>query len=80
VVHLRDVTLPLAAIAGERALASAANFRYPDFREVIRLMANGKINAAPMLMHVLPLEQAPEAFAIARDKAESGAVKVVLRP
>lgn len=80
VVHLGDVTLPLAAIAGERGLVSAANFCYPDFAEVIALMTDGKIVAAPMITHVMPLARASEAFAIARDKAHSGAVKVVLRP
>ena len=80
VVGMRDAPIPLAAISGERALVTAANFRYPDFPEVINLMADGKIKGAPMVTHVLPLEQAAQAFEIAGDKAKSGAIKVVLRP
>jgi 2-desacetyl-2-hydroxyethyl bacteriochlorophyllide A dehydrogenase len=79
-VKLRDVALPLAAVAGERALVTAANFRYPDFPEVIDMMATGRIKAAPMITHIFPLDEAPRAFEIARSKAETGAIKVVLRP
>jgi L-idonate 5-dehydrogenase len=74
------MALPLGAISGERALVSAANFRYADFPAVIGLMAEGRISGRPMITHVLPLDEAPLAFDIAADKAKSGAIKVVLQP
>jgi threonine dehydrogenase-like Zn-dependent dehydrogenase len=80
VVGMRDMALPLGAISGERALVSAANFRYADFPAVIGLMAEGRISGRPMVTHVLPLDEAPLAFEIAADKAKSGAIKVVLQP
>jgi len=79
-VELRDATIPLSAIAGERSLAVAANFAYDEFPQVIEMMAAGMIKGAPMVTHVFPLAEAPQAFAAARSKAESGAIKVVLRP
>ena len=80
VVKMETAGFPLSALAGERALVSAANFRYADLPAVIDMMAQGKINGDPMITHVFPLSEAPHAFEVARDKARSDAVKVVLVP
>jgi threonine dehydrogenase-like Zn-dependent dehydrogenase len=80
VVKMETAGFPMSALAGERALVSAANFRYPDLPAVIDMMAQGRIDGGPMITHVFALDEAPRAFEIARDKAKSGAVKVVLQP
>jgi len=80
VVQMRDASFPLGAISGERALVSAANFRYPDLPAVIEMMGEGKIRGKPMITHVFPIDEAPHAFETASDKAKSGAVKVVIQP
>jgi threonine dehydrogenase-like Zn-dependent dehydrogenase len=51
----------------------------PDFQVAIDLIASGKANVRPLATHRFPLDQAPEAFRTADDKA-SKSVKVLLLP
>ena len=69
----RTVTL-----AGERSITSSCNFQYPDYYEAIALLDQGKVDAVPVITHRFPLTDAVEAFRVAEDKMETGAVKVVL--
>jgi len=75
-------TLDLAttALAGERALTTSANNTYEEFECALRLLSEGRINARPLVTHVLPLADALRAFEIADHKADHEAVKVVLLP
>ena len=47
------------------------------FREALRLIAEGEIDMSPYVTHALPLRQAADAFALAREPA-GGALKVSL--
>lgn len=49
------------------------------FEPTMRLMAAGKIQVAPLVTHVLNLEEAPEAFEIQQSKPETR-IKIHLRP
>lgn len=54
---------------GERDLRS--------FRLAVRMIADGRIDVAPLVSHVLPVEEAPTAFDLALTRRD-GAVKVLL--
>jgi threonine dehydrogenase-like Zn-dependent dehydrogenase len=70
--------LAQAALAGERLITTSANNTYPDFQAALDLMAAGRLQTAPLITHVLPLEEAVRAFEIAAHKAAHGALKVVV--
>ena len=47
------------------------------WREVIDLVASGRLRLAPLITHRFPLEKAPEAYKLVRERAE-GVIKAVL--
>ncbi|MGH3291907.1 MAG: hypothetical protein ACRDP7_08890, partial [Trebonia sp.] len=55
---------------GEPGLAS--------FRYAVRLIADGAIDVAPLLSHLLPIEKVDEAFRIAHDRTDN-ALKVSIK-
>jgi threonine dehydrogenase-like Zn-dependent dehydrogenase len=75
-----EVTLPLAALSGERVLTVSANNTYPEFGEALSLVAGGAVRCQPLITHHFPLAQAVEAFGVTERRAETGAIKVVLQP
>jgi threonine dehydrogenase-like Zn-dependent dehydrogenase len=77
---MSPISLPPALLAGERILTISANNAYAEFDEALRLAEAGDIELLPLITHTFPLEEAPEAFAAAMRKSETGAIKVILRP
>jgi L-iditol 2-dehydrogenase len=67
-----------------RALTAYSNFGaqgepgLESFRYAVRLIAEGAIDVAPLLSHMLPIEQVDEAFRIARDRTDN-ALKVSIK-
>ncbi|MEM7355196.1 MAG: zinc-binding dehydrogenase, partial [Acidobacteriota bacterium] len=51
-----------------------------EFQIALGLIAEGRVEAAPLITHRYPLERIAEAFAAADDKRSSGAIKVVVEP
>jgi L-iditol 2-dehydrogenase len=49
-----------------------------SFRYAVRLIADGAIDVAPLLSHMMPIEKVGEAFRIARDRADN-ALKVSIK-
>jgi L-iditol 2-dehydrogenase len=49
-----------------------------SFRYAVRLIADGAIDVAPLLSHMLPIEKVDEAFRIAHDRADN-ALKVSIK-
>jgi len=49
-----------------------------SFRYAVRLIADGAIDVAPLLSHMLPIERVDEAFRIARDRTDN-ALKVSIK-
>jgi 2-desacetyl-2-hydroxyethyl bacteriochlorophyllide A dehydrogenase len=49
-----------------------------DYRQAIALVENGRVDRKPLISHALPLDKAPEAFAI-QDRPDA-AIKVLLKP
>jgi L-iditol 2-dehydrogenase len=67
-----------------KALTAYSNFGaqgepgLESFRYAVRLIAAGAIDVAPLLTHLLPIEQVGEAFRIARDRTDN-ALKVSIK-
>jgi L-iditol 2-dehydrogenase len=67
-----------------RALTAYSNFGaqgepgLESFRYAVRLITDGAIDVAPLLTHMLPIEQVGEAFRIARDRTDN-ALKVSVK-
>jgi L-iditol 2-dehydrogenase len=67
-----------------RALTAYSNFGaqgepgFESFRYAMRLIADGAIDVAPLLTHMLPIEQVDEAFRIAHDRTDN-ALKVSVK-
>lgn len=80
-----DVSVAYAE-ANRRELTLAFSSSYATHRgvreiEIARdLLARGRVDGAALVTHRFPLEQIDEAFEAARDKARSGAVKVIVEP
>jgi 2-desacetyl-2-hydroxyethyl bacteriochlorophyllide A dehydrogenase len=51
-----------------------------ELQLALDLIAEGRVDAAPMLTHRFPLTRIGEAFAAANDRGASGAVKVLVEP
>jgi L-iditol 2-dehydrogenase len=67
-----------------RGLTAYSNFgaqgepNLESFRYAVRLIADGAIDVAPLLSHMLPIEQVAEAFQIAHDRSDN-ALKVTIK-
>ncbi len=71
-----ELSLPINQLM-IREVQFVGSFRYGNvWEEGIRLLASGRVNLQPLISRVLPLEQAPDALALAG--AKSGVVKVQL--
>jgi 2-desacetyl-2-hydroxyethyl bacteriochlorophyllide A dehydrogenase len=74
----KEIRFPALLLSGERTLKTSSNAYYSDFSRALDFLATGMIDVEPLISHRLGLSQALEAFQIACNKAESGAIKVVL--
>jgi 2-desacetyl-2-hydroxyethyl bacteriochlorophyllide A dehydrogenase len=52
----------------------------PEFQISIDLLAEGKVRGEPLVTHRLPLDRIIDGFVAADKKAESGAIKVIIKP
>ncbi len=68
----------LLSLVITRELELVGSFRFADeMDEVLAALADGSLFVDPIVTHEYPLDQALEAFSVARDPAVSG--KVLLR-
>jgi len=79
-VHDRAENLNQMWIAGEKLAMTSANFKYEEYPIAMELLYSGRVQAEPLITHRLPIEQGVEAFQAADNKAESGAIKVIINP
>lgn len=71
-----DMTLPVQAMTAKE-LALKGSFRFhAEFATAVEMMQAGRINVAPILTHVTPMEDAVSAFELASDRTT--AIKVQL--
>jgi L-idonate 5-dehydrogenase len=65
----------LISLAITRELELKGSFRFNDeIDDVITALADGSLHIDPVITHEYPVEQALEAFNVARNSAESGKV------
>ncbi|MGM0493523.1 MAG: zinc-dependent alcohol dehydrogenase [Armatimonadota bacterium] len=69
-----------ASLAGERTITTSSNNLPEDFARGLELLASGQIVVDPMITHRFPLTDAVEAFEVAQNKQETGAIKVIIHP
>jgi L-idonate 5-dehydrogenase len=65
----------LISLAITRELELKGSFRFNDeIDDVIAALADGSLHIEPVITHEYPVEDALEAFGVARNSAESGKV------
>lgn len=69
-----------ASLAGERTVTTSSNNLPEDFARGLELLASGQIEVEPMITHRFPLTDAVQAFEVAANKHETGAIKVIINP
>jgi L-iditol 2-dehydrogenase/L-idonate 5-dehydrogenase len=70
----------LISLAITRELELRGSFRFNDeIDEVIAALADGSLVIGPVVTHEYPVQQALEAFGVARNSAESGKVLLDFR-
>ncbi len=71
-----EVALPMTQVVA-REIAIRGSFRFDrEFPVAARLIDEGRIDVAPLLTRVLPVDRAGEAFALAADKARAMKVQI----
>jgi threonine dehydrogenase-like Zn-dependent dehydrogenase len=73
-----EIRFPALLLTGERTIKTSCNAMYSDFPRVIELVARGAVKVDPLVTHTFALSQGLQAFAVACDKAASGAIKVII--
>ena len=51
-----------------------------EFQIALDMIADGRVQAEPLVTHRFPLDRIADGFAAADDKRVSGAIKVVIQP
>jgi len=79
-VYEEDVTVPMSLVQ-DRELEIVGTLMYTkeDFRDALSWLAQGSVNAVPMITRVFALLESNQAFAYIREQRGS-AIKVMLRP
>lgn len=74
----KEFSVPSLLISGERAVKTSANAMLADFPRAVQMLESGMLKVDPLVTHRFPLSQALEAFRVACNKDEHGAIKIVL--
>ena len=74
----KQISFPALLLSGERTIRTSSNAYYSDFPRALEMLASGIVKVDPLISHRLPLTSALDAFQIACNKSQSGAIKVVL--
>lgn len=75
----RAQTLPLPDMYGKNLTFKTGGVDAAHCGDILRLIAEGKLDATPLLTHTFPLAQAMEAYRLFEGKRD-GVIKVALRP
>ncbi|MEA3225704.1 MAG: alcohol dehydrogenase catalytic domain-containing protein [Planctomycetota bacterium] len=73
-----ELSFPSLLLSGERAIRTSSNAMYTDFPKAIELVSAGQVKVAPLITHRFALSDALNAFEVACNKSETGAVKVII--
>lgn len=77
---VKDEALRISAaeIGGEKAVMTSANAHFTDFYQAVDMVASGLVKVDPLITHRFALRDGIEAFRVACDKENTGAIKIVL--
>ena len=70
--------LPLPQMYGKNLTFKTGGVDGCDCEEVLKLIAEGKIDTTPLITHTFPLDQIEEAYRIFENK-EDGVIKVAIK-
>ncbi len=70
----------LSWLSGERQIMSSCNNLFPEYPQAVSMLSQGKVKIKPMITHTFKLDNYQEAFEVALNKEETGAIKVVIEP
>jgi len=73
-----DISFPSLLLSGERTIKTSSNAMYTDFPKAVELVSTGQVKVDPLITHRFALSDAIDAFEVACNKSESGAVKVII--
>ena len=73
-----EISFPSLLLSGERTIKTSSNAMYTDFPKAIELVSAGQVRVEPLITHRFALSDALNAFDVACNKSETGAVKVII--
>jgi 2-desacetyl-2-hydroxyethyl bacteriochlorophyllide A dehydrogenase len=73
-----ELRFPSLLLSGERTIRTSSNAMYSDFPRVVELVSAGRVRVDPLITHRFGLSDAVEAFEVACNKSQSGAVKIII--
>ncbi len=73
-----EIRFPALLLSGERTIRTSTNSLYRDFPRAMELVRAGAVRVEPLITHRFALSDGVEAFEVAADKAQTGAIKVIL--
>lgn len=74
----KEFTIPSLLLSGERAIRTSSNAMLTDYSRALALLENGLLNVDALITHRFPLSKAIEAFAVACNKDQSQAIKIII--
>lgn len=72
-------TLPLPDMYGKNLIFKTGGVDGCDCEEILRLIADGKIDTTPLITHTYPLKEIEEAYRLFESRAD-GVMKVAIKP
>lgn len=72
-------TLPLPDMYGKNLIFKTGGVDGCDCEEILRLIADGKIDTTPLITHTYPLKEIEEAYRLFENR-EDGVMKVAIKP
>jgi len=72
-------TLPLPDMYGKNLIFKTGGVDGCDCEEILRLIADGKIDTTPLITHTYPLNEIEAAYRLFENRAD-GVMKVAVKP
>lgn len=73
-----EIRFPSLKLSGERSIRTSSNAMASDFGRVMRMVESRQVRVEPLITHRFNLDDAPQAFTVACDKKNTGAIKVII--
>jgi threonine dehydrogenase-like Zn-dependent dehydrogenase len=74
----KEFTIPSLSLSGQRTVKTSSNALFRDFPKAMQLLQAGLVKVDPLVTHRFPLSRALDAFAVACNKEQHQAIKIVV--